>query len=35
LITAGKEMLEQGSFNWLTGMAKGTEVQALLEKKLD
>jgi 2-methylisocitrate lyase-like PEP mutase family enzyme len=35
LITAGKEMLEQGSFNWLTGMAKGTEVQALLKKRLD
>jgi hypothetical protein len=28
-------MLEQGSFNWLTGMAKGTEVQALLKKKPD
>ena len=35
LITAGKEMLEQGSFNWLTGMAKGTQVQALLKKKPD
>ena len=35
LISAGKEMLEQGSFNWLTGMAKGTEVQALLKKKPD
>lgn len=35
LITAGKEMLEQGSFNWLTVMAKGTQVQALLKKKPD
>ncbi len=35
LISAGKEMLEQGSFNWLRGMAKGTEVQALLKKKPD
>lgn len=35
LITAGKEMLEQGSFNWLTGMANGTQVQALLKKKPD
>lgn len=32
LITAGKEMLEQRSFSWLTGVAKGTEVQALMKK---
>mgnify|MGYP001236905822 FL=1 len=35
LITAGKEILEQGSFNWLTVMAKGTQVRALLKKKPD
>ena len=30
LLLAGKEMLEQGSFEWLKGMAKGTEIQSLL-----
>lgn len=31
LLTAGKEMLGQGSFNWLRQMAKGTEIQGLLK----
>ena len=35
LITAGKEMLELGSFQWLGSMAKGTEVQALLRQRPD
>ena len=30
LLTAGREMLVQGSFNWLGQMARGTEIQALL-----
>lgn len=30
LILAGKEMLEQGSFDWLQTMAKGTEIQNLI-----
>jgi len=30
LLMAGKEMLEKGSFDWLGQMAKGTEIQSLL-----
>ena len=30
LLSAGKEMLEQGSFDWLGQMAKGAEIQSLL-----
>lgn len=32
LLNAGKEMQEQGSFQWLRAMAKGTEIQQLIEK---
>ncbi len=32
LLTAGKEMLQEGSFSWLTQMAKGSEIQSLLKK---
>lgn len=31
LLTAGKEMLEQGTFDWINGMASGKEVQQLLD----
>lgn len=30
LLLAGREMLEQGNFDWLKSMAKGTEIQSLL-----
>lgn len=33
LLAAGKEMLNEGSFNWLQHMAKGTEVQSLLNSQ--
>ena len=33
LLIAGKEMLEQGTFNWLGAMASGKEIQTLLSDK--
>ena len=35
LLSAGKEMLEQGSFQWLKEMARGTEIQALIKDDQD
>ncbi|MCG8413772.1 MAG: isocitrate lyase/phosphoenolpyruvate mutase family protein [Pseudomonadales bacterium] len=32
LLDGGKEMLESGAFSWLKQMAKGTEIQSLLQK---
>ncbi|MDA1372713.1 MAG: isocitrate lyase/phosphoenolpyruvate mutase family protein [Proteobacteria bacterium] len=33
LLVAGKEMLQQGTFAWLSGMASSKEVRSLLDKK--
>lgn len=32
ILDGGKEMLESGTFSWLKQMAKGTEIQSLLQK---
>jgi hypothetical protein len=31
LMQAGNEMLQQGTFNWTTGMASGGDLKRLLE----
>ena len=33
LISAGKEMLEQGSFSWLGNLAPGKEIRSLLNRQ--
>lgn len=33
LLNAGKEMLDEGSFNWLQQMAKGSEIQSLIKRQ--